>query len=78
MRRIFLEKKNPIINEAFDPRARDGSRYILSSVDYTARNPKAMALANIDAVSVAEALMSAYSRVGIPKQILSDRGTQFA
>lgn len=76
MRRIFLEKKNPIIIEAFDPR--DGSRYILSSVDYTARNPKAMALANIDTVSVAEALMSAYSRVGIPKQILSDRGTQFA
>lgn len=37
-----------------------------------------MALANIDTVSVAEALMSAYSRVGIPKQILSDRGTQFA
>ncbi|XP_037804439.1 uncharacterized protein LOC119598726 [Penaeus monodon] len=34
-------------------------------------------LKQIDSVSVAEALLIIFSRVGIPREILSDRGTQF-
>ncbi|XP_068240045.1 uncharacterized protein [Palaemon carinicauda] len=59
------------------PRASDGSRYILTIVDYATRYPEAVALKNIDSVTVAEALLSVFSRVGIPKEVLSDRGTQF-
>lgn len=78
----------PIIDEPFkrvavdivgplEPRASDGSRYILTIVDYATRYPEAVALKSCDTVSVAEALLSVFSRVGIPREILSDRGTQF-
>ena len=32
---------------------------------------------NIETTDVAEALVEVFSRVGLPKEILSDRGTQF-
>ncbi|XP_068240937.1 uncharacterized protein [Palaemon carinicauda] len=78
----------PLIQEPFqcvavdivgpiEPRASDGSRYILTILDYATRYPEAVALKNIDSVTVAEALLSVFSQVGIPKEVLSDRGTQF-
>ena len=70
--RVAVDLVGPI-----EPRASDGSRYILTIVDYATRYPEAVALKNIDSVTVAEALLSVFSRVGIPKEILSDRGTQF-
>ena len=39
--------------------------------------PEGVPLRDIDSISVAEALLQIFSRVGIPKEILSDRGTQF-
>ncbi|XP_047482831.1 uncharacterized protein LOC125034845 [Penaeus chinensis] len=80
--------KMPIIGEPFsrlavdivgpiDPRSSDGSRYILTVVDFATRYPEAVALQNIDTISVAEALVNIFSRVGIPREVLSDRGTQF-
>ena len=54
-----------------------GKRYILTVVDYASRYPDAVALANIDTETVAEALLDIYSREGIPQEVLSDRGTQF-
>ncbi len=41
------------------------------------RYPEAVALRNISAKSVANALFSLVSRVGIPKEILTDQGTAF-
>ncbi|KAK3890013.1 hypothetical protein Pcinc_006010 [Petrolisthes cinctipes] len=38
---------------------------------------EAIPLKEVDSISVAEALLSIFSRVGIPREILSDRGTQF-
>lgn len=70
--RVAVDIVGPI-----EPRASDGSRYILTIVDYATRYPEAIALRNIDTVSVAEALLEVFSRVGIPKEILSDRGAQF-
>ena len=54
-----------------------GKRYILTLVDYATRYPEAVALSNINTETVAEALVSMFSRVGVPAEILSDQGTQF-
>ena len=48
-----------------------GNRYILTVVDF------AVALPKIETERVAEALLEVFSRVGFPKEMLSDRGTQF-
>ncbi len=53
------------------------SVFALVLVDYATRYPEAVALRNISAKSVAEALFSMISRVGIPKEILTDQGTAF-
>ncbi|ROT79099.1 hypothetical protein C7M84_002182 [Penaeus vannamei] len=70
--RVAVDIVGPI-----EPRADDGSRYILTIVDYATRYPEAIPLKNVETVSVAEALMSVFSRVGIPKEIMSDKGSQF-
>lgn len=78
----------PIIDEPFqrvavdiigplEPRASDGSRYIPTIVDYATRYPEAVTLKSCNTVSVAEALHRVFSRVGIPREIPSDRGAQF-
>ena len=46
-------------------------------VDYATRYPEAVPLEKIDTESIAEALMGIFSRVGFPREILSDNGTQF-
>ncbi|XP_063615688.1 uncharacterized protein LOC134788803 [Penaeus indicus] len=77
----------PVINEPFSRVAIDlvgplspserGHRYILTLIDCATRFPEAVPLRSIDTVTVAENLIDIFSRVGIPKEILSDRGTQF-
>ncbi|XP_065426955.1 uncharacterized protein LOC135976185 [Chrysemys picta bellii] len=78
----------PIIQEAFQrvaidivgpmPRpTRRGNKYILVVVDFATRYPEAIALSNIEAETVARALLTIFSRVGFPKEILSDRGANF-
>ena len=46
-------------------------------VDYATRYPEAVPLKNIETETVAEALLDMYSRLVIPKEVLSDLGTQF-
>ncbi|KAK7474069.1 hypothetical protein BaRGS_00034675 [Batillaria attramentaria] len=53
------------------------NRYILCVVDYATRYPEAVALPSIEAERVAEALVEIWSRVGVPREVLSDRGSQF-
>ncbi|KAG6924942.1 hypothetical protein G0U57_016049, partial [Chelydra serpentina] len=57
--------------------SRNGKKYILVLVDFATRYPEAVALAHIEAEIVATALFSIFSRVGFPKEILSDRGSNF-
>ena len=45
--------------------------------DYATRYPEAMVLQKVDAGSVAEQLIRLFSRVAIPREILSDQGTNF-
>ncbi|XDV20721.1 hypothetical protein PO909_025992 [Leuciscus waleckii] len=52
-------------------------RFALVIVDYATRYPEAVALRTISAKSVADALFRLISRVGIPKEILTDQGTVF-
>ena len=58
-------------------RSSRGYRFVLVLVDYATRYPKAVPLRNISARTVAEALFKVISRVGIPKEILTDQGTTF-
>ncbi|XP_063598199.1 uncharacterized protein LOC134774732 [Penaeus indicus] len=78
----------PIVTEPFScvatdivgpltPASSQGHKYILTLIDFATGFPDAHPLKDIDSVSVAEALLMIFSRVGIPREILSDRGTQF-
>ena len=60
-----------------DPRSRSRHRYILVICDYATRYPEAVAMKTVDAEAVAEELLKFFSRVGIPKEILTDQGTNF-
>ena len=77
----------PIIGEPFAriamdivgplPRSRAGHRFILVICDYATRYPEAVPLRSIDAEHVAEELIKFFARVGIPKEILTDQGSNF-
>ncbi|XP_033758666.1 uncharacterized protein LOC117340982 [Pecten maximus] len=78
----------PIIDKPFDKVAVDivgplypasdrGHRYILTVVDCATRYPDAVPLKHIETEDIAEALVDVFSRVGVPREILSDRGSQF-
>ena len=54
-----------------------GYRFVLVLVDYATRYPEAVPLRNISAKNVAQALFQVISRVGIPKEILTDQDTLF-
>ncbi|XP_070203545.1 uncharacterized protein [Littorina saxatilis] len=59
------------------PASEKGNRYILTLVDYATRYAEATALKNIRAETVAEALVEMFTRYGVPKEIVTDQGTQF-
>lgn len=80
--------KMPIVSEPFSrvaidiigpitPRSKRGHKFVLTLIDCATRFPEAVPLKNIDTISVAEGLVEVFSRVGIPKEILSDNGSQF-
>ena len=77
----------PVIGEPFEriamdivgplPRSRSGNKYILVVCDYATRYPEAIPLRTIDAEQVAVKLVEIFSRLGIPKEILTDQGSNF-
>ena len=70
--RVAIDIVGPVI-----PASSEGHRYILTLVDYASSFTEAVPLKAITSVDIAEALLSIFSRVGIPKEIISDRGPQF-
>ena len=70
--RIAIDLIGPI-----HPPSENGNRFILTVVDYATRYPEAVPLKKIDSETVAEALVDIYSRVGIPREVLTDQGKQF-
>ena len=59
------------------PPSERGHRYALVMVDYATRYPMAVPLKTIDSQTVAQALWDMWTSVGIPSEVVSDRGTQF-
>ena len=57
------------------PISENGNRYILTFVDYATRYPEAVPLRSIETTRVAEAMVQVFTRVGIPKEILTDQFT---
>ena len=81
-------RKMPIIDTPFDrvavdlvgaifPPTERGKRYILTMMDYATRYPEAVPLNDIQAETVAKALLNMFPRVGVLKEILSDQGVSF-
>lgn len=70
--RVAIDLVGPL-----SPPSSEGHRFILTLVDFATGFPEALPLKEIDSISVAEALILIFSRVGIPREILSDRGAQF-
>ena len=58
------------------PETNKGNSYILTLVDFSARWPEAIPLKRTKTENVAEALFDIFSRLGIPKVVLSDNGRQ--
>ncbi|GFO50194.1 gypsy retrotransposon integrase-like protein 1 [Plakobranchus ocellatus] len=71
--RVAVDLVGPIV-----PSSERGFKYILVLVDYCTRYPEAVPLKSITTEAVAEALVDILSRVGIPKEILSDQGDLMA
>ena len=59
------------------PSSSEGHKYILTVIDWATGFPEAVPLKTIDSISVAESLLTIFSRVGIPNTILSDQGSNF-
>ena len=55
----------------------EGHRYILRLVDYATRYPEAIPLKRVSSETVAGALVSMYSCLGVTEKVLTDMGTQF-
>lgn len=70
--RIAVDITGPL-----SPPSDEGHRYILSVIDVATRYPEAVALKKIDTVTVAEEILRICTRMGFPKEILSDNGSQF-
>ena len=58
-------------------RSEKGNRFILVACDYWTKYPEAIPLKTVDAETVANALIDIISRTGIPREILSDQGSNF-
>ncbi|KAJ1153719.1 hypothetical protein NDU88_006477 [Pleurodeles waltl] len=60
-----------------DPPTASGNRFILVVVDHATRYPEAIPLRTTTAPAVAKAILGIFSRVGFPKEVVSDRGSNF-
>ena len=59
------------------PRSHSGNQYVLVLCDYTTRYPEVVPLQNIDAETIAEELVKVFTRVGIPREMLTNQGVNF-
>ena len=77
----------PIVDEPFSRvamdmigplnRSKNGNKYVLVLCDYATRYPEAVPLKNVDAETTSEAIAEAFTRFGIPKEVLTDQGSNF-
>lgn len=60
------------------PMSENKNQYVLVAIDYATRYPEAVALRDIRANTVAEALWEMWTRLGIPDEVITDQGSQFS
>ena len=72
-RRVAVDIVGPI-----HPMSETKKQYILVVIDYNTRYPEAVALKNIKAETVLDALWEIWTRLGIPDEIITDQGSQFS
>ncbi|GJY08191.1 reverse transcriptase domain-containing protein [Tanacetum coccineum] len=77
----YADFVNYIVGKGLDfmgpfPQSR-GNKYILVAVDYVSKWVEAQALPTNDARVVVKFLRSLFARFGVPKALISDRGTHF-
>ena len=59
------------------PRTRRGNVYILTIMDFATRYMEAIPLRRVDAKTTCNALLEVFARYGVPKELLSDNGSNF-
>uniref|UniRef100_A0A674CNJ5 Gypsy retrotransposon integrase-like protein 1 n=1 Tax=Salmo trutta TaxID=8032 RepID=A0A674CNJ5_SALTR len=59
------------------PKSARGHQYILVILDYATRYPEAIPLRTMASKNIAKELVLLFTRVGVPKEILTDQGTPF-
>jgi hypothetical protein len=59
------------------PKSARGQQYILVILDYATRYPEAIPLWTMASKNIVKELVLMFTRVGIPKEILTDQGTPF-
>lgn len=59
------------------PRSTRGHRFLLVIIDYATRYLEAISLLGMHVPGVARALLQLFSCAGLPKEILTDKGTSF-
>ena len=55
-----------------NPPSSEGHRYILTLVDYGTRYPEAVPLKNATSETVSDALITIFSRLGVPRKMITD------
>lgn len=58
------------------PKSIAGFQYVLV-IDYATHFPKAVPLQSLTARTIADELIKLFTRVGLPREILTDQGTNF-
>ena len=56
---------------------RSGNKYVLVIMDYATKWPETFLLRNITSETIIECLIEVTSRLGVPKEVLSDNGNNF-
>lgn len=69
--RIIIDLVGPL------PKSVKGHQYILMIIDYATRYPEAIPLRTMALKGIAKELMLMFTRVGIPKEILTNQGNPF-
>lgn len=59
------------------PKSAQGHEYILVVLDYATCYPEAIPLCKVTSANIAREWVLIFSHMGIPKDILTDQGTQF-
>lgn len=69
--RIMIDCVDPL------PKTKKGNQYLLTMFDVAKQIPEAVPLTNIKARPVFDTLTGFFSQFGLPKQMQSDRGSNF-